>query len=309
LVTGLIVGALVAISGCSKKQNSACITPETEAELVKKAYDQGIINKTIESKVKFSVISIEEVVEESKSSPNSKAGQDVVCKGRGKLEYSESIRKEYEGIQKAVKDSFPFALNYFASELSSTKLIIYKLKKNQLTKGIIVDGEWMQDQLDEGSGDPKAQPLSEIALEVIENKDKILADLKDISQILEFKNFILDKQSSDLAKPGKPVMDFIVKNKVPVLRCIYDTDTKLSDVFFNCRIAGERAAMNIHLRYENIDQVIGEVFDKKSLPLYFQVRDENIEVLISKAQYVTYVGKSFETFKVAFFKDLEHLRD
>jgi hypothetical protein len=301
LISILSIVLFAVIGGCSKKPSNICGTKEVEQELIKRAVEQDLIPKALAGKASFTVMKIEQ------SSPSLQSNEpraETVCVAEGKLEYVEEIQKSYAEIKKFVGENFPFAKNYFSDDLSSFKIISYKVKKNQLNNGVIVDGEWIDKRSNGEPASELARQLPSSVLQIIEKKEKIYSDLRDVAQIYDFRTFILDKKN-DIARPGRQVRDYILNNKIPVLQCVF-FKFKFED-HFDCRIAGERAAFNITLSFEDSNQVISEVFDGKPPPEGVIVRDERIEQLLSRAKFVWYADDSFKVFKVAVFSEMEHI--
>lgn len=305
LNTAILIVAIFTIltGGCSKTAPKICGSKEVEQELVKKATDQGLIPKELLGKINFTVLKIEQ----SSGKPSSKdPSAEIVCTAEGKLDFIEDIQKSYAEVKKAVAENFPFAKNYFLDDLFSFKLISYKVKKNQLNDGVIVDGDWMEKSPNGESASEPAKQLPLSVIKIIEKKEKIYSDLKDVAQIYDFRAFILDEKN-DVARSGKQVREYVLNNKIPVLQCLF-VDFKPKEDFFVCRVAGERAAFNIDLSYEDSDQVIAEVLGGKKPSTGTPIRDERIEELLSMAKYVKYSKDSFEVFKVTVFSEIEHIK-
>lgn len=296
----LAITSLV-FAGCSKTSPKVCGAKEVEQELIKKASEQGLIPKDLANKIQFSITKIEENIINPKSKDSEK---EVVCAAQGKLEYIEEVQKAYTEIRKLVSESYPFANYYFSEEVISFKKISYKVKRNQLNDGVIVDGKWVDERSSSDADLENAEQLSESVLLTVEKRDKVLADLKDVAQMYNFMTYITDK-SNDIARPGGQVREYILKNKIPILQCRF-LKSRYDD-FFDCRAAGDRASLNIYLFFEDFDQIIAEFFDGKKLSDGAIIRDERIDQLLAKAKSVQYEGDSFKVFNVTLFSKMEQI--
>lgn len=306
----LIFGIFLTLIGCSQ-ESKICASKAAEEELIKKANEQGLMSKSSAKKVKFTIVS----VEESKISTDPKSGSSskiTICNAKGKLEYIDEIQNSYKDIQKIINNSYEFAKSYFNEELSSVKTIEFKIKKNELNDGVIIDGDW-NELSSENENYVSAQPLSERIIDIIENKDKIIKSLNEVSVIWKFYEFLMD-QKTDIAKSGKSVKEYILNNKIPVVHCYNDTFQENDETKFKCRIANEHSAMNIQLVYDDEfkEHIVNQIFEGKKPKYLLPIKDSRIESLIEKAVYVKVMKNGnkdnedyIETFKLPIFKSIQ----
>jgi hypothetical protein len=279
------------ISGCSNNNSKICGSKEIENELIKKAVDQKLISSIADTESLFSILSIEE--EKDKSDKTSDKG--VLCTAKGKLEFNQKIQETFKNIQKLVKQSHPQFVDNFSYGLTETKIIYFRVKKNEINDSITIDGVWNEEEGNPEIDNSTATALHPNVLEIIKNEKLLINDIKTVELILTFKSFILDKKT-DIAKSGKQVKEYIVNNKIPLLHCTLSNDD--AGNHFDCRIANDRAAMNILVRFENIEEFINENFPGKNIKLNSVVRDVGIESIIDNAEFIQYKNDSFENYKI-----------
>lgn len=293
----LLLVLSAAIVGCTKKDESVCGSKEIEAELLKKAGLQGMLPSEVASKLKFSILSVEQIQKDKDSSEN-KNRQNVSCMSRGRLEYIDEVQSKFKEIRNNVKQAYDFVNIDYSKMMAETKIITFAVKKNELTGGILLDGDWMDTDDDGKETTAKATPLFDGILEIIEKKEMLLKHFEEVAQIYRFRNFIVDARAN-VPKSGKAVKNYILDNKIPVLSCILMPSDK-----FECRIANDRAALNIALVYEDSNALAENVFDGKRPTRSTIIRDEKIGDLIDTASYVQYKADSLQTFNITYFKTI-----